>query len=219
MNLLPNWWAASESSPSPQRADFGGKLSGAGLPEEYLMERVVRNLSPSHPTWRPSVALCSWEGIKCDGAQKVTWIRWDWRQLRGTLSWALPPGLVYFGVQSNEIHGEVEFSQLPLHLQHFYLSENGFTGKVDLAGMPRSLDCIALDCNLLSGEVEFHALPPNLRMLMLQKNPDLTGILEENVMPRKAEYNFARTQIVGWNGMVQRLIQKGQGAQILYQYK
>ena len=121
------------------------KVRNTELPDEYNLERFLRNVGKQHDSWRVENPVSMWDGVTCNmlGIVHSTCISWTNRDLTGTFRWEyMPKSTVAFDVQQNRLSGEVRFELLPPSLESLNLARNMFFGPIDLRFAPGHSYCV-----------------------------------------------------------------------------
>ena len=173
------------------------KVRHAGLPQEYELERFVKDIEPPHSTWKSDVPACHWHGVTCNDKEKVTDICWGSENLSGKLQWASAPcTLLVLHVFYNSLHGPLDFKLLPRGMTFLNAPGNKMSGGLDFTVLPTSMLVIDLQGNVFTGEVDLSNLPPNLRFLHLGFNTSLYGVVQMAQLPKSLALFTKETKII-----------------------
>jgi gliding motility-associated-like protein len=136
-----------------------------------------------------SCDVCTWEGIACNGSNRVIGISLPFRNLSGNLPNLNLPNLEYLTLNGNQLSGSIPNFNLP-NLQAIDLNGNQLTGNIPNFNLS-NLEYLILSGNQLSGNLPSFNLP-NLQYLYLDNN-DLSGNLPNlnlpNLIFQSLEYN------------------------------
>ena len=180
-----------------------GKVTGASLPVEYSLERVVQKVESHHPTWSTNTPACEWKHIDCDKSGNVVDLQWSHLHLRGELNVKyLPVTLVALFLHQNELSGNFPFETLPPALQTVTLSINQFTGTPNLCNIPPMLEYLSMSKNKFEGNADFSSLPLTLSELYLNSNKKLEGYLDVDGVLKNLCYNVEQTRITVSSGII-----------------
>ena len=92
-------------------------------------------------------------------------------QLSGNVSWSeLPSALRVLNVRKNKLSGSVEWNSLPSCLMILDISENKFTGSCELDSLPPALRELNASQNSFDGELRLENIPFALVTLNLSSN-------------------------------------------------
>ena len=106
-------------------------------------------------------------------------------QLSGNVSWSeLPSTLHVLNVRKNQLNGSVEWDNLPWSLMVLDISENTFTGSCELHSLPPALRELNASQNMFDGEICLTKLSLSLLILNVSNNKlsggvDLSGLCRE----------------------------------------
>ena len=154
------------------------KVSVVNLPQEYELERFVRDVENPYPSWSVDTAACMWGMVQCDDSGQVRNINFWGKKLLGQLNLKyLPKSILKFSAGMNRFTGEAHLDSLPPLLSHLDLCSNGFIGSLELASLPSDMVELILYKNKFSGDVCLSSLPGNLKILDLGNNA-LTGAVD-----------------------------------------
>ena len=109
---------------------------------------------------------CSWNGVRCDIPNTITFIEW------------LPADLI--------LCGSLDFHRFPSHLTVLNLYEQRIYGEVDLRGIPRTMERIWLNRCLFTGTLDLGSLPTGLKELEFLGNK-ITAIRNFRNLPESIE--------------------------------
>ena len=184
MELYFNSWSMNLAFMDVGARRKGSKVRGTSLPQEYALVKFLANVTHDSGTWSTHTPACAWNGISCDGKDRVVEIRIGGEGLSGTLDVSsLPASLLLLNTASNKLCGSVAFCSLPGELQQLILRYNFFTGLVDLTRLPFGLQSLSLQSNRFSGTIDLASLPPTLHSIYLGCN-NLDGGLDLSSLPR-----------------------------------
>jgi len=175
-----------------------GKIRGANLPPEYLLERCVSELTFSDPTWNSGTSACKWTGIECTADEEVIEMNWDEISVRGTILLEfLPETLQIVTLQNTGIMGTIPCGKLPRHLHEFTVSQNNLSGALDLCALPASLLTFNVFANLLSGNLNLSALPEQIREMRFHVNRFVGELSLTNLPDTCVLLSFSKNQFTG----------------------
>ena len=171
------------------------KVSGALLPLEYYLERLVAKVENPLPSWNLSNPACEWNGVRCKN-KEIQGLTWHKLNIGGELNFATLSSFLYFeeivikstslsgniplenfpesmeliALAMNLFSGPIDLTRLPSHLKKCHLYQNKLSEEIDLTQLPLTLEVLSLHENAFSGTVELTKLPPKLRHLVLSDN-------------------------------------------------
>ena len=164
------------------------KVRGANLPQEYELERVVRNIENPHRSWNASTSACEWNGVTCDQDMHVEDIHWSFKDLSlfefHECSFGfefLPQTIRSLDIGRNELSGPVQLDLLPSNLNILKIGHNKFDGGLDLTRLPCTLEHANFNKNRFEGNVDLTLLPPSLREF---SSNTLSGDIVLDVLPQ-----------------------------------
>ena len=164
------------------------KVSSTNLPQEYELDRLVKDIKNAPISWSTNTPACSWHGVQCSVQDELQEICWEAMKLRGTLQLRyLSKCVKHFSVSGNQFYGEVSLDDLPPRLVTLRLDDNKFQGPVNLSALPSTLQRLSLNYNKFTGEVCLINLPQNLEKLYLSDN-GFSGELDLTQLPMKIQY-------------------------------
>lgn len=118
------------------------------------------------------IDVCDWPGVTCseDGVN-VLEIHWRSMSLKGEMNLScMPPMVINFNVQNNEITGTLDAAELPFHLKMITLSSNKFRGSVNWESLPPNVEYMYLSNNQFEGNVNLDVLPSSLKYFFVGVN-------------------------------------------------
>ena len=159
-----------------------GRIRGSSFPAEVDLARLVAKITNPHPSWKTTVPLEKWHGVRLskDGElEHIFWGGFSGRSkyghkegLRGELIWRfLPTELQTFAINCGmDLKGMVPLNELPASMTHLSLRYCQYSGPLDFSQAPSEMRTIHLDHNEFSGPLELSQLPPNMYSLRLEYN-------------------------------------------------
>ena len=95
----------------------------------------------------------------------------------------LPDSITRLSLNTNVFGGSINLYHLPQGLERLMLHRNSFDNCPDLSCLPSTLQVLNLSDNTFSGVVKFDTLPAGLILLWLQGNSELSGEIDESLLP------------------------------------
>ena len=169
-----------------------GRVDCSLLSDQTLMEMLIEDLdNETKKTYQDNEGMyldvCKWPCVTCDDKERVTEIRADSRDIRGSIQLCyVPPKVTELKIGNSmtngRLTGPVDLTCLPEAMKQLYLDNNELTGEIELTQLPEGMEDLRLNNNLLTGKVDLTRLPEGMRKLHLDNN-GLTGEIDLTRLP------------------------------------